>query len=350
MFTSPGTKGSTNPNPANLPPTQEPPTKTANLIALNPATSILEIKAVKTGDEYLSTMLDVFDIDGDNLEEIFIAASKEASDDDITTGFVDIYDFTTGSSKIPPLSVNPAIGSAKVATYGNMTGNTVPDLVAITSFNQQNTDPAEDGHIYIYNILTGTTEWVSTGLAGGVDIEVADLDNDGINEIIAASNQRIIIYSSDPAQIPLTPLPHKAIVFPAIKDLVIADTDADTANELEIYVLVEENNTSVIYQLDIELEELASYTLTNKATSIHLEDIGTGRKNLVVNIPNAANSSGVSSSWLSVIDPGTGQEIISSPEIIGSVPINSLHYSNTDGNSSTYEMAFGTSDGMYLTR
>jgi hypothetical protein len=54
-------------------------------------------------------------------------------------------------------------------------------------------------------------------------------------------------------------------------------------------------------------------------------------------------------SQITVIDPTAGTVIWQSPSVLGTVPINSLSFHDYNANGQL-EMAFGTSQAMYVTR
>jgi len=102
-----------------------------------------------------------------------------------------------------------------------------------------------------------------------------------------------------------------------------------------------------ITQFNSSLQVLHQYN-AGLANSIYLEESAFARKNLVAAIANSSLTY-APATQITVIDPATGTKIWHSPFVSGSVPINSLSFHDYSG-SGQLQMAFGTSEAMYLTR
>jgi hypothetical protein len=131
-------------------------------------------------------------------------------------------------------------------------------------------------------------------------------------------------------------------------DLLVADTDGDGVPE--IFVLNGYNygaGDGSITQFNSSLQVLHQYVVPF-ANSLYLEESAFARKNLVVDTlsPSPFYST---ASQISIVDPAAGTMIWQSPYVSGSVPINSLSFHDFTG-SGQLQVAFGTTEGMYLTR
>jgi outer membrane protein assembly factor BamB len=215
-------------------------------------------------------------------------------------------------------------------THADLNGDGAPDLVAITS----------DGYVHAYDVKHGTLLWKSTSIGGGADLEVADVDGDGEQEIVALSGARLVLFRKAPSG--PTPWLESASVAVSGTDLAIGDCDGDGAPEL--YAL---GGTSVA-RFDGALAPKGSFTVRGTAQSLFVEDLGFARKNLVLGKGDSWAYSGTAA-YLEAVDAVTGAQIWESPPVWGTVPVNSLGYVDLDGDG-LREMAFGTTAGMYLTR
>ena len=187
--------------------------------------------------------------------------------------------------------------------------------------------------------------WKSTGLgAYGVNVAVADLDGIGTPEIIALGGNRVVAYRKVAGAIGYVEAASFALA--GALDLVVADCDGDGVPE--IYVLTGSYSGSSVYRLDTSLGRVGVFSLDSPAQSLHLEDLGSAHKNLVVGVGDYWSFSSVQP-HLRAVDPRSGAEVWSSPVLWGSVPINSLSYVDANGDGAR-EMAFGTTYGMYVTR
>jgi hypothetical protein len=207
-------------------------------------------------------------------------------------------------------------------------------------------------------VVVGDRQWGRVAVYGygtsvtGVDVAAADLDGDGRVELVAALTQRVVVLGRDSQTGGL--IERATYPLGSVEDLVVADCDGDGAPEL--HVLADAGSTSTLHRLKPELQlatpglrHLGSVSLDVRALSVHVEELGHGRKNLVVGTGAPYFSRSAGSSQLRALDPENGAEVWRSPTFWGPVLPNSLSYVDTGGDG-LREMAFGTTAGMYLTR
>jgi outer membrane protein assembly factor BamB len=193
--------------------------------------------------------------------------------------------------------------------------------------------------VYVWDIKHQTVVWASTGMNGGSRVAVADLDGDGVKEIIALASDRVVVFARSGANTYL----ERASYSVAGLDLLVADTDGD--GKPEIYVLVP---GPAILRLDNNLQLLGSYTVP-PTQGIYLESSAFPRKNIVLAKTESQYPYPAASAQLSIVDPASGDVIWESTPIPGTVGVNALsfHDVNSDGQ---LEMIFGTPYGMFVTR
>lgn len=181
-----------------------------------------------------------------------------------------------------------------------------------------------------------------TALEGaGIDVAVADLDDDGEFEIVVATANRLVVYGRAP--LGFNYLERASIAVEDVSDLLVSDLNGD--DEMEIYALQYSDRPATISVYDDELRELRSLPLGLRAGSLFAEDSSFRRKNLLVGTHAILSTTG----GIRAIDPLTGAEVWRSPPLSGSVPPNSLHFVDVDGDGND-EISFATSFGMFVTR
>ncbi len=223
------------------------------------------------------------------------------------------------------------LGSAAAIAHADLNADGVSDLVGITT----------DGYVYAWDVAHQISIWTSTGLGSGRDAAVADLDGDGKPEIIALAGNRLVVFSKSVAAGTYLESASYAITG---SDLLVADTDGD--GKPEIYVLGYSTSGGAlrVYRFDANLQVAASFPAAG-AQSLHLEESDFARKNLLVSF--GGNSYPPSSAKLLAVDPMSGATIWSSPDLKGGIPINSLGFCGATGQR---RISFGTTKGMYVTR
>jgi len=246
-------------------------------------------------------------------------------------GYFTAYDFA-GNTKS---WTSGTVGDGVAVTHADLNHDSVADVVGITS----------QGYVYAWDVLHQTLLWSSTQLSGGRDVAAVDLDGDGQPEIIALAQNRVVVYKY--SSLTSGYLEEYSYSINAT-DLLVADTDGDGVPE--IFVLNAFNygaGDGSITQFNSSLQVLHQYTVSY-ASSLYLEESAFARKNLVAAVSNSSLAYAPASK-ITVIDPTTGTTIWQSPFVSGSVPMNSLSFHDFNG-SGQLQMAFGTTEGMYLTR
>jgi hypothetical protein len=292
----------------------------ARIVRLDPASGALALSPVVGSNWSGNAGLDAFDHDGDGVDEVFISTAS------LYDGYLTAWDFAAGaatwSSPAPSLSV-------RALAHGELTGDGIPDLVAITT----------GGLVEIFDVANATVAWTSTSLGAGGDVELADLDGDGLLEIVALAGNRLVTFHRATGAIPWVETASVAI---AGSDLAVGDCDGDGLPE--IYVL----GLSSVSSFDGALAPRHAFAFTGTALSLFIEELGPGRRNLLLAKGDPYASSGTTST-LEAVDAATGARIWISPGLFGSVTFNSLGYVLLGG-ATTPELAFGTDRSIYLTR
>jgi len=244
------------------------------------------------------------------------------------TSYFTAFDFTTNTKSW----VSGTIGGAVAVTHADLNGDGIPELVGLSG----------DGHVYVWDVAHQTLLWSGSGFNGGRAVAVADLDGDGAAEIIVLANDRVIVYAGTP----LAGYLERASYAIVGSDLLVADTNGD--GHPEIYVLggALYSGSTTVYQLDNTLAAQNSYVV-GAAQSIYLEQSAFGRKNLVVAVGDTTYSQ--TPSQLIVLDPSSGAQIWASPSLVGTVPVKSLAFYDLQG-TGQLQIAFGTTVGMFVTR
>ena len=292
------------------------------VISMNPATGAIGVSAEVDTNWSHDYAFNVGDVFGTGTDEMLIGTAA------LYTDYFTAFDFSMNTKT---WSSGTTTGGGVAVVHADLNKDGIDDLIGITN----------GGYVYAYDVAHQTLIWSSTGLNGGRDIAVADLDGDGVPEIIVLAADQVIAYAGSGG----TYLQRATYPVAGIS-LLVADTNGD--GKPEIYVLAGSNITggTTVYQLDNTLKPLNSYVVSG-ATSIYLEQSTFGRKNLVVATSGSAPAA--PTSVLQILDPSTGTLIWTSPPLIGGVSANSLAFYdlNADG---MLEMTFGTDMGMYLTQ
>lgn len=267
------------------------------------------------------------DFDGDGVDEAFLATAS------LYDGYVVAWDFAAGAAawSSPP---GTADGRAIVAADLNADG--APDLVTITS----------DGYVVAYDPLHQTLLFKSTSIGAGVDLAVADLDGSGTPEIVALSTGRVVVFEKASSG-PVPWLERASVTLSGGVDLEVADCDRDGTPEIYVLVAPFWSGETTVHRLGATLASAGTFAVPYPATSLHVEDLGPSRRNLI--LAKSGGSYGAATPvTLEAVDAVTGGRIWQSPPLWGTVPPNSLHYVGADGGGRA--IAFGTTLGMYLTR
>jgi hypothetical protein len=301
------------------------------LLTLDPATGHVDVSAELGSNWNGVVALDVTDFDSDAIDELYLSTS------DLYDGYLQAYDLARGAVWTSPKLTTFGAGAVAVVA-ADLDGDAIAELVGMAS----------DGHVVIYDPMAQTLVWSGVGMGStGVDVAVADLDHDGTPEIVALANSRVIVYRASGGAVPY--LEAASAVIASGVDLLVADCDGD--GTAEIYVLSASSwsySGAKLLRFDTSLVKTGEATLDGSARSIHLEDLGVGRKNVVVSVA-PSYSAPAGASYIEAIDPTSGATVWRSPNLEGAVPLNSLSYVDLVGDGAPY-LVFGTDKGMYATR
>jgi hypothetical protein len=294
------------------------------LLALDPVTGSLGISKEWGSNWSRAASLAVADVTGAGIDRALLT----------TANFYDGYMTAVDVASDTAVWTSAANLGTSIATLASdMNSDGFADMVSITS----------QGYVYVHDVRNGTLVWKSTGLGTCSDGAVADLDNDGVPEILALTSTRLVAFKRGGT--PGTYLELHSHPLTDGRGLLVSDLDGDGQPELVILGGSAGSNPAKLHRLDKAFQFQGTTVLTLPVSSIHLEDYGNGRKNIVVSVP-AAGSEGP---HLRGLDPKTGVTVWRSPSLWGTVPSHSLHYVDVDKNGFKH-LSFGTSQGMYLTR
>jgi hypothetical protein len=295
------------------------------VLGLDPSTGLLTLSNEVDSNWSSDRAFDVGKVYGGSLDSMLLSTAT------LYTGYFTAYDFA-GNTKS---WTSGTVGDGVAVTHADLNHDSVSDVIGITS----------QGYVYAWDVLHQTLLWTSTQLTGGRDVAAVDLDGDGQPEIIALAQDRVVVYKYSS----ITSGYLEAYTYMITgSDLLVADTDGDGVPE--IFVLNGYNygaGDGSITQFNSSLQVLHQYVVPF-ANSLYLEESAFARKNLVVDTlsPSPFYST---ASQISIVDPAAGTMIWQSPYVSGSVPINSLSFHDFTG-SGQLQVAFGTTEGMYLTR
>lgn len=299
-------------------------------IALDPLTGEIEVSASELGSNWAGARaFDVADYDNDNVDELFLGTAA------LYNGYFAAYDFAADSIEWQSPQGSNSSETSSVVTHADMNGDGHADLIGLTT----------NGYIHVYDVRAQTLLWKSTGLGGGTDLAVADLDDDGEQEIVAAVYGRVVVYGR--ALLGTTYLERASVMDSGISDLVVGDLDDD--DQMEIYALHSDYSQSytTLNVFDADLHLVRAVPLGVRANSIFIEDSTFARKNLLIATGDGYSSSSQYELW--AVDPVTGADVWHSPSLVGSILPNSLQFVDTDGDGDK-EITFGTNFGMHFTR
>lgn len=298
------------------------------VVALTPMSGEVESTDVIGTNWAGSAAFAVADYDNDNIDELFIGTA------DLYDSYFAAYDFAARS--VEWQSPQNHDQSALVVKQADMNGDGHADLVGLTT----------GGYIEIHDVHDESLIWRSTQLGSGVALALADLDDDGEQEIVVALSNRIVIYGQ--GLMGMTYLERASVAHEGAADLVVEDLDGDS--QPEIYVLTSPYwyDNAALNVLDAELQPVRSVPLGVRASALFVEHSAFNRKNLLLSTiqdtyPTPTNAE------LWAIDPVTGADVWRSPPLLGTVPRNALQYADVDGDGND-EIVFGTDYGMHHTR
>jgi len=298
----------------------------SRLVSLDPATGLWTTTAELGSNWNHEIALDAADYDGDGVDEAFVATAN------LYDTYFTAYDVATATAW---WTSPTGVGIGKAVAHGDLNGDLTDDFAVI----------AEDGTVQAYDMKAKALLWKSSSIGTGVDVAITDFDRDGHPDLVALSTAQLVFFRSAPGGTAF-----EQVASPAISDavdLLVADVDGDGIDE--IYVLTAPfGSTSKVSRFDATGARLASFDLGTSAESLYVEDLGFPRKNLIAVLGSSSIYSD-QPSYLVGLDPKVGAEIWRSPGFRGPVPIDSLLTVDTNGDGAG-EIAFGAAGGMYLTR
>jgi hypothetical protein len=300
------------------------------LMALDPATGLYSVSNEVDSNWAHGIAFDVGNVTGSGIDSILVGTATLYNS--YFTAYAFLSNTETWSSTHSNIQTSQV--TAIDVTHGDLTGDGVDDAIGIGS----------DGHVTVWDVKNQTVVWSSTALNGAQRVAVADMDGDGVKEIIALANDRVVIYARS-GSIYI----ERASYSVSGTDMLVADADGD--GKPELYVLGYGQNSQVtMYVLNNQLQLITSYAVPN-ANAVYLEASSFPRKNLVV---ATTATTGISypyaiSSELMIIDPLSGAQIWTTPALLGGLGKNALSFKDTNGDGQL-EMVFGSTAGMFVTR
>lgn len=306
-------------------------------VALSPVTGEVEASDELGDGSGVPAAITVADYDHDDIDELFIGMT------DTYDGNFGAYDFAARSLEWQSPQFSQ---SAAVAKQADMNGDGYADLVGLTG-NPMGWSDVE-ASVEVYDVHAQALIWRSPPISRSVALALSDLDNDGKQEIVVALLDRLVIYGQNSTATAYVERASNA--FPNSTDLAVADLDGDS--KPEIYVLGSTGNgNQTLNAFDVDLQPIRSVPLSVRATALYVEQSAFARKNLLLAVAHRTRQAypALSHAELWAIDPVSGTDVWRSPILLGTVPLNSLHFVDVDGDGDG-EIVLGTTYGMYHTR
>ncbi len=304
----------------------------SRLIYLDPDTGVLEIGQEQGSNWEGALALCPADYNLDGVYELFIATNE------VYNPAVYLYDPSTQST----LWTAPSLNESGVATAcGDLNGDQLADFVVTSS----------DGATFAYDVANSTLIW-SDSAGGGRDVSIADLNDDDSAELVTASGTELSVTSRRDGVLnkmysasirDIAEVSDNA----SITDIAIEDLDGDGTREIAVVArYYSDQNWVLIYEPDLTLRSV--FSIGNYIRALAIENYGDGHRNLLLNVShNYLYSSG--NSFIAIVDPYSGKTVYRSPEISSSIPLNSVHFIDLDGDG-IQELSYGTRVNMNVTR
>jgi hypothetical protein len=305
------------------------------LFALDPLSAATTHSSLIGSNYTGASGIDVGDTDGDNIDEVFLSSADGYSP------FYAAYDYASDTRKwTSPGGYSSAMGIADA----DVSGDGVVDFAVMGA----------DARVTIFNVAQSNIVWQSPQLNenngyGGADIALADLDHDGVVEVIALTSGKLYVFGR--SSVATTFTQRAAVAIQNASEVLAADVDGD--GEIEIFVVTNVGYygpTSELRVFDASLQQTHFATLTARVSNIAIEPSVLVRKNLLVATGTPGSSYyATSASEIWAIDPFSGTGVWRSPQLPGEFSRNSLHAVDVDLDGQ-YELSFGTSIGAFVTR
>jgi hypothetical protein len=297
----------------------------ARALALTPMTGTVDFSD-RIGSDWsgLLAAFAVADYDNDGIDELIIGDPN---------GFFAAYDVAAGSFEWK--SQRSLTERPLAAKLADMNGDGYADLVGLTT----------GGYIEVHDIHSQSLLWRGQQMRDGVALALSDLDNDRRPEIIVATQDRIVIYGRDTTATTYTE--RASVAYSDAVDLVVADLDGDAVQEIYSLSAPLWIGDATLSVFDADLRQVRSTPLGVRASALYVEQSAFARKNLLLAITHGNSHS--ANAELRAIDPVTATDVWHSPLLVSTVPRNSVQFVDVDGDGDD-EIVFSTYFGMYHTR
>lgn len=218
-------------------------------------------------------------------------------------------------------------GPADVA-YGDFTDDGRDDLVVLT----------ESGALRVFDLAENTLVYERPGAGPAASVAAADLDGDGVAEILAAIDNRVVAFSRTPTGFAVTATSSQ---FFGLLAMEVTDIDGDGAHD--IFVLYREGiEPPRLARLDASLLLRSEATLAHDATHMMTEGSSFARKNLVFWRRDFTSD-------LFAADPVTGAEVWRAPRFNGFIGPDSVRFHDF-ASTGDWSISVGNGVGATLTR
>lgn len=278
------------------------------------------------------------DYDCDSLDEMLISTSLRYYEHHVA--YDPLTDSVDYSTPLPDVFDNIDQDLPADAAAADLTGDGCAELVTLIN----------DGRLKVIDIGLQTEIWSGVAsLPGGFDIEIADLEGDGDQEVVISSGGAIEVFGVTTSPFALASegtfeVPGQTSAF--FREIELGDSDSDGV--LEIFALYEDwaFDPPLLYQLDANLTLLGSVRLPLRTKNLLFDDSAPPPRRTVL-IANRIENYGAS--FVAAVDLHSGATVWRSPNLIGYPQPNSLRLVDLDDGEGP-RISLGTSRGMLLTR
>ena len=259
------------------------------------------------------------DFDNDGTTEMLIAVSSGSAHQQLA------YDaFAANVEWASALTASSA--SVAAVAQGDLTGDAQADLAVIDS----------DGVLRVYDIVGGALVWEGPMLLGGVDVALAEVNGGGFPELIVAAAERVHVYSRDGGSFAVIAV--SPGIYSNLRDIEVGDVDGDGL--VDIFALF--GSATSVVRLDAGLIEQRAFDHWRQSGSILIEASPFPRRNLIL-------VESVADPQIAAVDPDSGLEVWSSPQLLGSIGRDSVHFVELPGETAA-RIAVATDLGVLVTR